>query len=138
MKKFLVVIAAMVALVMGNPFAHAQDQGVNGKWHFVLETPGGERENDSIFSVDKDGVVTGKFGDTDVAGTFKGGELNLNFDFTSPEAGTTAPMKIVGKVDETGALIGTWEFSEYNGTFKAVRPAPAPAPVPPPPPPPTK
>jgi len=143
-KKFLAVVAALVALVMGNPFAHAQDQGVNGKWHFVLDTPGGERENDSMFTVDKDGNVTGKFGDTDVAGTFKGGELNLNFDFTSPEAGATAPMKIVGKIDETGALIGTWEFSEYSGTFKAMRPAPnpapapTPAPAPPPPPPPTK
>ena len=138
MKKFLVVVAAMVALVMGNPFAHAQDQAVNGKWHFVLDTPGGERENDSVFAVDADGKVTGKFGDADVAGTFKNGELNLLFDFTSAEAGTTAPMKIIGKVDETGALTGTWEFSEYNGTFKATRPAPAPAPVPPPPPPPTK
>ena len=142
MKKFLMVVTAIVALVFLNPLAHSQtpapaptqtpapDQGVTGKWHFVLDTPGGPRENDSQFTVDKDGNVTGKFGDTDVAGTFKGGELNLNFDFTSEEAGATAPMKILGKIDETGALTGTWEFSEYNGTFKATRPAPDPAPAP--------
>jgi len=41
---------------------------------------------------------------------------------TSEESGETAPLKLVGKLDETAALVGTWEFSSYNGTFKATRP----------------
>jgi hypothetical protein len=59
-----------------------------------------------------------------VAGTYKDGKLDLNFQMTSEESGQTAALKLVGKLDETAALVGTWEFSEYNGTFKATRPKP--------------
>ncbi len=128
MKKLLVIAAAMVFLVMGRPVANAQDTGVNGKWHFVLETPGGDREVDADFTVDADGNVTGKWGNSDVAGTYKEGKLALDFQFTSEEVGATAGMKINGKLDDSAALAGDWAFSEYNGSFKATRPsAPVPA-----------
>jgi hypothetical protein len=129
LRKFLVIAVAVVFLVMGRPFAHAQDTGINGKWHFVLETPGGDREVDADFTVDTDGNVTGKWGTADVAGTFKDGKLALDFQFTSEEVGATAAMKIDGKLDDTAALTGDWAFTEYNGTYKAMRPAPA-APAP--------
>jgi hypothetical protein len=128
LKKFLVIAAAMVCLVMGLPIAQAQDLGISGKWHFVLATPGGDREVDADFTVDTDGNVTGKWGNSDVAGTYKDGKLALDFQFTSEEVGATAAMKIDGKLDETAALGGDWAFSEYNGTYKATRPAEA-APV---------
>lgn len=130
MKKFLVIAAAMVCLVMSRPIAQAQDTGIGGKWHFVLETPGGDREVDADFTVDADGNVTGKWGNSDVAGTYKEGKLALDFQFTSEEVGATAAMKIDGKLDDAAALAGDWAFSEYNGTYKATRPvAPAPAPA---------
>jgi hypothetical protein len=138
LKKILVIAAAMVCLVMGRPVVHAQDAGINGKWHFVLETPGGDREVDADLAVDSDGNVTGKWGPSDVAGTYKDGKLALDFQFTSEEVGATASMKIDGKLDETAALTGNWAFTEYNGTYKATRPAaaapdaaPAAAPAPP-------
>jgi hypothetical protein len=141
LKKILVIAAAMVCLVMGRPFARAQDAGVNGKWHFVLETPGGDREVDADLTVDADGNVTGKWGAADVAGTYKDGKLALEFQLTVEEVGATSAMKINGKLDDTAALAGDWAFSEYNGTYKATRPAtqapdaapataPAPAPSP--------
>lgn len=140
MKKILVIAAAMVCLVTGRQLAHGQDAGINGKWHFVLETPGGDREVDADLAVDSDGNVTGKWGPADVAGTYKDGKLALDFQFTSEEVGATAAMKIDGKLDETAALTGNWAFTEYNGTYKATRPgaapdaapaaAPAPAPAP--------
>ena len=137
MKKILVIAAAMVCLVMGRPLAQGQDAGINGKWHFVLETPGGDREVDAELAVDSDGKVTGKWGNADVAGTYKDGNLALDFQFTAEEVGTTAAMKIDGKLDDTAALTGNWAFSEYNGTYKAMRPgaaapdaAPAAAPAP--------
>jgi hypothetical protein len=140
LRKFLVLAAAVLCLIMGRPALHAQDaaaNGINGKWHFVLETPGGDREVDAEFTVDNDGNVTGKWGPSDVAGVYKEGKLDLKFQFTSDEVGTTADMTITGKLDETAALAGDWEFSEYNGTYKATRPqtagpvpASAPAPVP--------
>lgn len=117
---------------MGRPALGAQDavsNGINGKWHFVLQTPGGDREVDADFTVDTDGNVTGKWGDADVSGTWKDGKLSLSFPFTSDEVGVTAPMKIDGKLDETAALTGDWAFSEYDGTFKASRPAPPAAPT---------
>jgi hypothetical protein len=129
LKKFLEIAVTMVFLVMGRPIAQAQDAGINGKWHFVLETPGGDREVDADFMVDADGNVTGKWGNSDVAGSYKDGKLALDFQFTSEEVGATASMKIDGKLDDTAALTGDWAFSEYNGSYKATRPA-APAPVP--------
>jgi hypothetical protein len=130
LRRFLVIAAAMVCLMMGRPIAQAQDAGINGKWHFVLETPGGDREVDADFTVDADGNVTGKWGNSDVAGTYKDGKLALDFQFTSEEVGATASMKIDGKLDDTAALTGDWAFTEYNGTYKATRPAaPAPAPA---------
>jgi len=130
LKKFLVIASAVVWLVMGRPVANAQDAGINGKWHFVLETPGGDREVDEDFTVDADGNVTGKWGNSDVAGIYKEGKLALDFQFTSEEVGTTAAMKMNGKLDDSAALAGDWAFSEYNGSFKAMRPgATAPAPT---------
>ena len=93
-----------------------------GKWHFVLETPGGDREADAELSVDQDGKVTGKFGSSDVAGTYKDGKLDLDFPFTSDELGQTAELKFAGKLDDASELTGTWEYVSYSGTFKAMRP----------------
>jgi len=123
-KRILFVAVAIVCLIVGRPVAHAQAAGLDGKWHFVMDTPGGDREMDAEFAVDKDGKVTGKYGNTDVAGTFKDGKMNLDFSMTSDESGETAQLKLVGTIDATNALTGTWEFSSYSGTFKATHPKP--------------
>ena len=128
LRRFLVIAAALLCLMMGRAVAQAQEKGIDGKWHFVLETPGGEREVDADFTVNSEGLVTGKWGDADVAGTYKEGKLALDFQFTSEEAGTTAAMKIDGKLDENAALAGGWSFSEYSGTYKATRPSAEPTP----------
>ena len=130
MRKLLAIAAAFICLVLAPPLraqASSPDTGINGKWHFVLSTPGGDRDVDANFLVDADGKVTGKWGDADVAGTYKDGKLALDFQFTSEEAGTTAEMKIDGKLDESASLTGDWAFSEYSGTYKATRPPAAPA-----------
>ena len=126
MRKLLVLTAAIVCLVTGSSYLHAQDAGISGKWHFVLATPGGDREVDADFTVDNDGNVTGKWGPADVAGTYKEGKLTLKFPFTSDEVGTTADMSLDGKLGDAGAIAGDWAFSEYNGTFEAKRPDAAP------------
>lgn len=132
MKKVLIIAAAMACLMINRPVVQAQDtpaNGINGKWHFVLDTPGGERNVDAEFTVDNDGNVTGKWGTADVTGKWKEGSMALEFPFTSDEAGVTASMKINGKLDDAAGLNGDWVFSEYNGTFKATRPAAEPAPA---------
>lgn len=124
MKVLLIAAAAMMCFLPGQQTttAPATATGIDGKWHFVLDTPGGDREMEAEFAVDPDGKVTGKFGDTAVAGTFKEGHLDLAFTMTSEESGETAQMKITGKLDNQNALAGDWEFSAYNGTYKATRP----------------
>lgn len=129
MKKFLVAVVAVICLMTGLTIGNAQDKaapanGVNGKWHFVLDTPGGDREMDAVFTVDADGNVTGTFGKANATGTYKDGHLEMNFDITSEESGETGPLKLDGKMDSSGALAGTWAFSSYDGTFKAAHPKP--------------
>lgn len=124
MAKFLFAAVAMMGFILGQSGAAPQQSGIDGKWHFVLDTPGGDREREATFAVDADGKVTGKFGEAAVAGTYKDGEMALDFPVTSEESGETAAMKLSGKLDESGALVGNWEFSSYNGTYKATRPKP--------------
>jgi hypothetical protein len=114
----------MVGLFLGHQ-AVAQDHStIDGKWHFVLDTPGGDRDIDAEFTADPDGKVTGHFGKDAVAGTFKDGQLSLVFSMTAEETGETADMKLSGKLDDSAALVGDWAFSAYNGAFKATRPKP--------------
>jgi hypothetical protein len=99
---------------------------VAGKWHFVLDTPGGDREMDSIFEQNAE-KVSGKWAVTEtkkdgeaVAGTFAGKKLTLEFPINSEEAGP-GTMKITGVLADDGTLSGDWGFQDYSGTFKATR-----------------
>ncbi len=146
MKKLLYPILAAALVLTGSSIARSQDQSqpasgaqpaaqsadaakpdtrINGKWHFVFDTEGGDREFEAEFTVDPEGNVTGTFGPSAVKGTFKDGHLDLLFDTTSEEANETAPLHIDGKLDETAALTGTWQFSSYDGAFKAMHPGTA-------------
>ena len=120
MRTIIAFAFVTLCLTLGLQTAVAADPDVSGKWHFVLDTPGGDREMDADFVVDG-GKVTGKWGASDVTGTWADGKLALAFSMTSEEAGETSTMKITGKL-ESEALTGDWEFSSYSGTFKATRP----------------
>ena len=126
MKRFLAAVAMVVFVMAGLMVAKAQDNaapsGINGKWQFVLDTPGGDRDVDADFKVDADGKVTGTWGKDSAVGTFKDGKLELGFSMTSEEAGETAQMKVLGTLDASGAITGNWQWSSYDGTFKALRP----------------
>ncbi|HEY9126213.1 MAG TPA: hypothetical protein VIM62_03760 [Acidobacteriaceae bacterium] len=125
MKRLFAVIALVAAVVFGTAAAQAQASatpGVNGKWHFVLDTPGGDRDVDADFTVDADGKVTGMWGKSNAVGTFHDGKVSLDFQFYSEETGETAAMKIMGTLDDKGVLTGNWQFSSYDGTFTASHP----------------
>ncbi len=99
--------------------ATAATNDISGKWHFILNTEGGDRDSQALFKVDGD-QVTGKWDTTDVKGTYKDGDLDLAFPLNSEEAGMTATFKVKGKLKD-GKLVGNWEFSDYNGTFTATK-----------------
>jgi hypothetical protein len=93
---------------------------ISGKWHFVYNTEGGDRESDAIFKLDGN-QVSGKWGATaDIRGTYKEGDLDLAFPYNSEEAGMTATLKMKGKLKD-GKLVGNWEFADYSGTFTGTR-----------------
>jgi hypothetical protein len=116
--KYVLAAAAMACLALLSPVTAAPKLDVSGKWHFVLQTEGGEREREATFQQDGQ-KVTGKWADADVQGTFDDGKLDLEFPMTSEEAGK-GTLKIKGQL-ATDSLTGTWEFQEYSGTFKATR-----------------
>gem|GEM_PF-1004912 len=91
---------------------------VSGKWHFVLQTEGGERVLEPTFRQDGE-KVTGKWQDNDIKGTFTGGKLVVEFRVSSEEAGPGV-MKLKGEL-AGDALEGEWSFQEYQGTFRATR-----------------
>ncbi len=123
--KFGIVIAlGTLALLCSTPAMRGQTAAkpadITGQWHFVLDTPGGDRESDADFHLDGD-KVTGKYGKADVAGTYTDGKMDLAFTIETDEAGT-GTIKFKGSL-EGDIITGDWEFTEYNGTFKAMRKA---------------
>jgi hypothetical protein len=125
MKWLMAIAMTLVCLGMVAPLSALAQAGDNkapqtiaGKWHFVLNTDGGDRELEADFQLDGKNV-TGKFGKDDAKGTYEEGKLNLEFTLNSEEAGT-GTMKIVGAL-ANDALTGTWEFQTYSGSYKATR-----------------
>ena len=106
------------------PAPATQDKRINGKWHFVFDTQGGDREFDAEFAVDADGNVTGTWEKTPATGTYKDGHLVMAFDTHSEEANETATLHLDGKLDDSDNITGNWTFSSYDGTFKAAHPKP--------------
>jgi hypothetical protein len=125
----LSVTGAVIARAQENPdkttnaSEKGQDKSVNGKWHFVFNIPSGDREFEADFTVDAEGKVSGTFGKSSAAGTWKDGHLQMAFDATSEE-GETAQLKLDGKLEDPATLTGSWSFSSYDGTFKATHPKP--------------
>jgi hypothetical protein len=126
MRWFAVFALSIFTVMINAGPARAAGADLTGSWHFVLDTPGGDRESDADFHIDGD-KVTGKYGKADVAGTYKEGKMDLAFTIETEEAGT-GTLKLVGTLDGD-AISGNWEFTEYNGTFKATRTAAAPTPA---------
>ena len=120
MKTLLLVLALFVCAILWMPASRAQTAAANvsGKWHFVLDTEGGDRIVEPTFQQDGENV-TGKWDKNDVKGTFIDGKLNLDFHLDSDEAGP-GTMKIVA-VLANDALTGDWSFEQYSGKFKATR-----------------
>ena|ERR1700728_4414284 len=119
-KLLLALLAVAVCFTVNPSMGRAQAQAVAGKWHFVLQTEGGDRTANPNFQQEGE-QVTGKWGDADVKGTFSGGKLDLAFPYNSDEAGP-GTLKIKGEL-KGDTLTGTWEFQEYSGSFKATRQA---------------
>jgi len=125
MRKTLLFVFALVALLW-MPMAKAADPAtVAGKWHFVHDTEGGDRDMDAVLEQTAD-KVSGKWdvsaskkdGDA-IAGTFADNQLTLEFA-ANTEVGP-GTLKIKGKLADDGSLVGTWAFADYSGTFKAAR-----------------
>jgi hypothetical protein len=116
--KCIMAVIAMACLAFFSPLRAAPKADISGKWHFVLQTEGGDREKEATFQ-QAGNKVTGKWDDADVQGTFDDGKLDLEFPVTSEEVGK-GMLKLKGQAAED-SLTGTWEFQSYSGTFKATR-----------------
>lgn len=118
MKVFVVLATLCLSFGLFIPKSKAQTNNISGKWHFVLETEGGERDIDADFQQQAE-KVTGTWDKAKVQGTFADGKLNLEFPIESEEAGP-GTLTLKGQV-EGEALTGTWAFQTYDGKFKATR-----------------
>jgi hypothetical protein len=116
--KYVMLTVVMTCLALLSPLGAAAKADISGKWHFVLQTQGGDREREATFQ-QAGNKVTGKWDDADVQGTFEDGKLDLEFPVTSEEAGK-GTLILKGQAAED-SLTGTWEFQSYSGTFKATR-----------------
>jgi hypothetical protein len=114
-----VAAALLVALTLAAQTPAPAD-GLSGAWHFVLIAQDGPHEIDASLKVEA-GQVTGKWGPSDVKGTFREGVVALSFPFNYAEGGLEGGMVLKGKLAD-GKLSGTWEFAGFDGAFTADRP----------------
>jgi len=126
MTRTVFAVLAVLGFLFVTPGRTAESDTIAGKWHFVFDTPGGDREFDSILEQAAD-KVTGKWNVTDtkkdgdpVAGTYAAKKLALEFTANSEEVGP-GTMKITGLLADDGTLSGDWAFQDYSGTFKATK-----------------
>ncbi len=115
----MLVVCVFCALSVLTPLQASAQSNLDGRWQFVLDTPGGERDADVVFKVEGD-QVTGKWNQDDLKGTYDNGDLQLSFEITPEETGEKGTLVIKGKL-EGDNIGGTWEFGEYKGDFKATR-----------------
>ena len=117
MRIFLSALAIFLCLGLTS---HAREgkAGIAGKWHFVLDTEGGDRAFDLTFKQDGDRITTTtKDGEHEVK--YADGKFNLEFPTSDEQAGDGI-LKLKGQLAD-GALSGDWAFQEYSGTFKATK-----------------
>ena len=67
-----------------------------------------------------DGAVSGTLASSELKGTFKDGELKLEFEYVDEESAGKGILKITGK-SAGGVLAGEWSFNGSVGNFKTVR-----------------
>ena len=120
MKWLMAMAVTVLGLGLIAPATRAQDAAVTvtGKWHFVLNTEGGDREVEANFEHDGS-KITGKFGKDDAKGSYDDGKLKMEFPVNSEEVGP-GTMKLTGKLGKD-VLTGDWEFQTYSGSYKATR-----------------
>lgn len=113
------LVPVTVALFALSPLAHASD--IDGKWDVVYQTDGGPRTSGLTLTTDG-GAVKALMGETELAGTYEDGLLELSGEHHAGEAGYTATVKLEGRLVD-GKLEGSWQWSEYASTFEATRSA---------------
>ena len=91
-----------------------------GTWNFIWDTEGGERRTTVSFSLSGEKVMAKMDARNEVAGTFKGGRLELAGKLHSDEAGRTEDFKLTGTMEGT-ELKGSATWGEHPVKFKAVR-----------------
>jgi hypothetical protein len=116
---FLLAFAICLAIPLAAQ-APAASGDLAGAWHFVLVAPDGPHEVDATLKVEGE-QVTGRWGASDVKGTFRNGEMALAFNFSYAEGGLDGGMVLKGKLAD-GKLSGVWSFAGYDGDFTATRP----------------
>jgi hypothetical protein len=92
---------------------------LNGRWNFVWQTPGGERQT-TLRLQQKAEHVEAFFPEAKepITGTFKDGRLSLSGRVFSSEAGEAADFHLDGTWSD-GELKGTGGWGEHPLTFTA-------------------
>ncbi len=124
MKHVLFTLATLLTISLLTFGRGADKPTLAGKWHIVLNTQGGDRENDSLFEV-ADDKITGKWDLSNpqppaIKGTITDGHFSIEVALESTEIGP-GTMKLTGQLADDGTLMGDWAFSDYNGSFKGTR-----------------
>jgi len=101
--------------------APASAADVDGDWQMVFQTEVGPRETPLNVTTDGE-TATAVMGETQLAGTYKDGLLELSGEHYAADAGYTATLTIKARMDGP-ALTGEWIWSEYSSVFEGKRPA---------------
>lgn len=121
----MAAVGAIVMLVLTMPVARGAAQAkvdVTGKWAFNVETAAGAGAPTMTFKQDGEkltGHYTGTFGEADLTGTIKGGDIS--FSFSVDAQGTTLKEIYTGTADKDTMKGKVVIEGLGEGTFTAKR-----------------
>ena len=116
----LSVVVALVALV-GLVAAPRAQNGVDGKWALVFETPMGSLDAGATFKTDGEtltGTMESQAGSTELKGTVKGSTIDFTMNIQSPQGDVS--IKLNAQL-EGDSLKGTFDFGQGTGNWTGKR-----------------
>lgn len=117
--RFALLVA--LAAVLGFVAAPRAQNGIDGKWALLFDTPMGSLDASATFKAEGEtltGTMESQAGATELKGTVKGNTIEFSMNVSTPQG--DMPIQLNAELDGD-SLTGTFDFGQGVGNWKGTR-----------------